>query len=148
VRRLTVAASALIEIPYLKLACAVVLIAIAVNLMLPGELDCGASGRQAKGGRTKDLWSSITAILLADAIMGLDNIVALTAIARGNIVCLGIGLMLSIPMLVYGGVLLTKLLKDYRILVTAGGQSSAGWQGASRPATSPSPWSWAATACS
>jgi hypothetical protein len=72
------------------------------------------------------LWSSVALIFLADAIMGLDNIVALAAIAKGDLFYLGAGLALSIPMIVYGGTILMTLMKGYPILVMAGA-AILGW---------------------
>ncbi|MFI5015426.1 MAG: TerC family protein [Hyphomicrobiales bacterium] len=123
---LTTMASTLIEMPYLNLAGAVVLVAIAVNLFVPKDpmTDPGAPGSGTAP--FMGLWPSVALIFLADAIMSLDNIVALAAIAKGNLIYLGAGLALSIPMIIYGGTILTTLINGYPILVMAGA-ALLGW---------------------
>ena len=53
--------------------------------------------------------------------MSLDNIVALGAVAQGSALLLIFGLLLSIPLLVFGGLLVVGLLKRHPILVETGG---------------------------
>ena len=49
--------------------------------------------------------------MFADAAMSLDNVVALAAIAGGNFWLLAIGVLISIPILVYGAVILTRIIR-------------------------------------
>ncbi len=123
---LTMLASELIEIPCLKLAAALVLMSIALKLLRlrPGEPE--RQDERIENSDNSGIWSSIALVLLADAIMGFDNIVALAAIARGNVVYLALGLAVSVPVLVYGGVLLAKLLNEFTLLVIVGG-AVLGW---------------------
>ena len=72
------------------------------------------------------LWSAAAVIIVADAAMSLDNVVALAAIARGNFWLLAIGVALSLPVLAYGGVILTALLKRAPGLVEFGA-ALLGW---------------------
>ena len=62
---------------------------------------------------------------IADPIMSFDNIVAIAAMARGNI-SLSVGLLLSIPFLVWGASREITLLRRYRALVIPGGAPLAG----------------------
>jgi YjbE family integral membrane protein len=126
---LTITATFLILIPFLKLASAVLLIIIAVRRVVrPGS--CATDPSEAletfvPGPDASGLWSAVVYILLADAIMSLDNVVAVAAVAHGNIVGLALGLCLSIPLLVYGGLCLRRLLNSYLVLAAAG--AVLGW---------------------
>ena len=105
---LTVAGGSLLAVPLVKLVGAWLLIVIALNV----TAEHGSNGDEdalpslARG----DLWSAATVIIVADAAMSLDNVVALAAIARGNFWLLAAGVVLSIPVLAYGGLVLSPLL--------------------------------------
>jgi YjbE family integral membrane protein len=122
----------LLETPYLKTMCAVLLLIVAVNLTIRAESIAGEDDErfvhstEREGARPKSLWSTIALIALADAIMGLDNVVALAAVAHGSMFYLVLGLAISIPMLVYGGAFLAKLLRSHPLLTTCAG-AVLGW---------------------
>ncbi len=73
-----------------------------------------------------DLWSAATIIVVADAAMSLDNVVALAAIARGNFWLLLAGVAFSIPVLAYGGLILSTLLTNAPALIAIGA-ALLGW---------------------
>ena len=73
-----------------------------------------------------NLWSAAAVIVVADAAMGLDNVVALAAIARGNFWLLAIGVAFSLPILGYGGMMLHELLRRAPGLL-AFGAALLGW---------------------
>ncbi len=148
---LTAIAGLLIGLPYLKLLSAIVLLVIAVNVAAGGAAGAErAEPDMEDEGRRGDLIGAAMVIVLADAIMSLDNVVALAAVSKGNFWFLATGLALSIPFLVYGGTLLTGLLNAYPALVTLGGAilgwtagdlassdpAFAGWLGKQAPALS------------
>jgi YjbE family integral membrane protein len=119
---LALIASALLSLPFVKLIGAAVLIVIALNLIGGDELeDPGYSARP--GG---NLWSAAAIILIADTTMSLDNVVALAAIAQGNILWLAAGVALSLPIIAYGGVMLATLLKRAPWLIEFGA-ALLGW---------------------
>jgi len=74
--------------------------------------------------------------------MSLDNIVALGAIAQGSALLLIFGLLLSIPLLVFGGLLVVGLLKRHPILVKTGG-AILGWIAGEMAVADPVIASWA-----
>lgn len=134
---LTAIAGLLIALPYLKLLSAIVLLVIAVNVAAGGaggaeraEPDIEDEGWQG------DLIGATMVIVLADAVMSLDNVVALAAVSKGNFWFLAAGLALSIPLLVYGGTLLTGLLNIYPALITLGG-AVLGWTAGDLAASDP-----------
>jgi predicted tellurium resistance membrane protein TerC len=59
-------------------------------------------------------------IIIADAVMSLDNVLAIAAAAKGNFPLLLIGLLISIPLVVFGSMLFLKLLDRFPVLVIAG----------------------------
>ena len=120
---LAVVATALLAIPLVKILGALALLVIAMNLVA-GE-DPGEDERPAAE-RGQGLWSAVAIILVADTAMSLDNVVALAAIARGNFWLLAIGVALSLPVLGYGGLILTRVLQHAPGLV-AFGAALLGW---------------------
>ncbi len=121
---LTVLASSLLALPLVKLAGAWLLIVIALNVT--AELG-SHDGEDRPSSLTRgDLWSAATVIVVADSAMSLDNVVALAAIARGNFWLLAAGVALSIPVLAYGGLILTTLLESAPGLVAIGA-ALLGW---------------------
>src|SRR4029077_11054483 len=84
------------------------------------------AGGKGSAERGDGLWTAIGIILIADLAISLDNVVALAAVAQGNVVFLTLGLLASIPLLMYGSMFVTALLNRYPILVAAGG-ALLGW---------------------
>jgi predicted tellurium resistance membrane protein TerC len=64
--------------------------------------------------------------VVADVIMGLDNAVAVAAVANGRYVLLGLGLAISIPIVVAGSAIVLTLIERFPIIVWAGG-AVLGW---------------------
>src|SRR5450830_374252 len=126
----------LLAIPFLKLLGMMALIAIAIKLLI--EEDGGLDGTQSEPGNSQldfagsqqspsvSLWSTIGVIVVADATMSLDNVMALAAISQNSVFFLALGLALSVPLLMYGSLFVTTLLKRYPILIPAGG-ALLGW---------------------
>jgi YjbE family integral membrane protein len=121
---MTVVATSLLAIPLVKIVGALALTAIAMNISSGGGLDAPAPIRRR--GAAPDLWSTAAVIVVADAAMSLDNVVALAAIARGSFWLLAIGVALSLPILGFGGMLLHELLRRAPALV-AFGAALLGW---------------------
>lgn len=126
----------LLAIPFLKLLGMMALIVIAIKLLieeddsLDGTLSgLGNSQPNVAGSQPSpsvSLWSTIGVIVVADATMSLDNVVALAAISQNSVFFLVLGLALSVPLLMYGSLFVTTLLKRYPILIPAGG-ALLGW---------------------
>ncbi len=121
---LTVLASSLLAAPLVRLVGAWLLIVIALNVTAEHGSN-GDEDRPSSFARA-DLWSVATVIVVADSAMSLDNVVALAAVARGNFWLLAAGVAFSIPVLAYGGLILTTLLKNAPGLVAIGA-ALLGW---------------------
>jgi YjbE family integral membrane protein len=119
---MTVVATSLLAIPLVKIIAALALTAIAMNIS--GSLDAPPAIRRR--GAPSELWSAAAVIVVADAAMSIDNVVALAAIARGNFWLLAIGVGLSLPILGYGGILVHNLLNRAPGLVAIGA-ALLGW---------------------
>ncbi len=118
---LALVASALLALPFVKLIGAIILLVIAMNLVGDAQ---GDELPVARPGAS--LWSAAATILIADTIMSLDNVVALAAIAQGNIWWLAAGVALSLPIIAFGGVMLADVLKRAPWLVEIGA-ALLGW---------------------
>jgi YjbE family integral membrane protein len=115
-------ATAALRAPLLKAAGALLLLLIALEL--------AAGPRSPTAGRMADgragLWRAVLTILAADAIMSLDNVVAVAAAAHDQPLLLVFGLALSVPLLVFASFGVTRLLQDHPWLVM-GGAALLGW---------------------
>jgi YjbE family integral membrane protein len=111
--------SFLLEIPFLQVAGGLLLIWIAWKLV-HDEAEEGEEKIEAG----QSAWQAIRIIIVADAVMSLDNVIALVGAARidgeVNFWLLVIGLATTIPLVIFGAALLTSLLDRFPILVYAG----------------------------
>ena len=111
----------LLRIPYLKLIGGLLLVWIGVKLILPETNDHGG-GLTAKA----NLWGAVQTIIIADAVMSLDNVVAIAAVARDSVLLIVLGLLISVPLIVFGSQLVLRYLLRFPLLVTLGG-GLLGW---------------------
>jgi YjbE family integral membrane protein len=111
-------ANALLDVPLVKLIAAGTLIVIALNVRARQADDepSLASGGAGAG----DFLAAAAIIALADAAMSLDNVVALAAIAGGNFWLLALGVLLSIPIIAYGSLILTGIIRHAPVILTLG----------------------------
>jgi YjbE family integral membrane protein len=103
------------EVPYLKLTGGLLLLYIGVKLVIP-EGEAHGEGIAA----TTHVWGAIRTILIADAVMSLDNVVAIAAAAHGSVLLIALGLVISIPLIVFGSQLVLRLLNRLPLLVVLG----------------------------
>ncbi len=120
----------LLQISYLKLIGGLLLLWIGVKLV-QGEEEHG-DGVKAEG----SLWGAIRTIIIADAVMSLDNAIAIAAAAHGNTTLIVLGLLISIPLIIFGATLIMALLQRFPIIVIAGG-GLLGWIAGEVLATDP-----------
>ncbi|WP_211231473.1 TerC family protein [Paenibacillus harenae] len=109
---LTVAAISLLQVPYLQAIGALLLFYIAVKLLADAG---GHSGRQSVK-KAQTIGQAIWTIVVADFVMSLDNVLAIAAVAEGDIVLILLGIALSIPMIIWGSHLLGSLLQRFPAL--------------------------------
>lgn len=115
--------SQLLRIPFLQAVGGLVLIWIAIKLVRQDAGE-GEGGHKVRQGTT--LWEAIWIIILADMIMSLDNVLAVAAAARGDLILVAFGIGLSIPIVIWGSGLLARLMNRFQWIVWLGG-GVLGW---------------------
>lgn len=110
----------LLQVPFLKVIGAFLLLRIAVGLTRGQEDDHGEIRESGK------LWGAVWTIVVADAVMSLDNVIAIAAVAQDHVGMLIFGLALSIPLIVFGANILVKAIDRFPILIWAGA-ALLGW---------------------
>ncbi len=115
----TIIIASLLHVPFLKLAGGLLLLWISVKLLLDEteETDVPASF---------NLWGAVRTIALADMVMSLDNVLAIAAAAHGSMGLIVFGLLLSVPLIVFGANMMIGLLERFPVLVW-GGAALLGW---------------------
>ncbi|MGE7184356.1 TerC family protein [Peribacillus sp. NPDC006672] len=66
------------------------------------------------------MWAAIKTIIIADALMGLDNVLAVAGASHGNFTLVVIGLLVSIPVVMYGSTLILKLIERFPFIIIIG----------------------------
>jgi len=112
----------LMAVPYIKIIGAVLLLWIGVKMIVPEHGDHGSDG----GSVSSSIWGAIRTIIIADAVMSLDNVIAIAAAANGSILLIGLGLAMSVPLIIYGSTLILNVFIRYPILIVAGA-ALIGW---------------------
>ncbi|MFT7775938.1 TerC family protein [Roseateles sp.] len=115
---LTLFAVQLLQLPWLKLVGAVLLLWIGVQLLADGDNDADVHA-------SSSIWVAIRTILIADLVMSLDNVIAVAAAANSapegaRVILLVIGLGLSIPLIIFGSTMLLKLMQRFPAIITMG----------------------------
>lgn len=131
---MTLAVVWLLQIPGLLLAGGAALVWIAYKLLAEGKAE------HAEGERNPSIWSAMKTIIIADAVMGLDNVLAVAGAAHGSFVLVILGLLISVPLVVWGSSLVLKLVDRFP-LITYLGAGILAWTAAnmmvSEPLTKP-----------
>lgn len=104
----------LIQIPFLQVVGALLLLWIAWRLVA----DNSAEHENVASGT--GMWQAIRIIIVADLVMSLDNVVALVGVSGGNLWLLLFGLALTIPLIIYGSQILSRLMNRFGWIVYAG----------------------------
>lgn len=113
---LTFFAANLLNIAYLKLAGAALLIWIGVKLLVSDDQD-GGMEIESHG----ELFAAIKTIITADIVMSLDNVIGVAAAAHGDLALMILGLLISIPLIVFGSTAIMHLMERFPIIITLGG---------------------------
>ena len=116
----------LLAIPYLKLVGALLLVWIGVKLIAPDDED---EHGQIEG--SDRLWAAVRTVVVADLVMSIDNVIAVAGAAgaageQHQMVLVVFGLLVSIPIIVWGSQLVLHLMDRWPFIVTLGGML-LGW---------------------
>ena len=107
----------MLELPYLKLIGGLLLLWIGVKLLNEdeGHADVGGSDR---------LWGAVKTVIVADLVMSLDNVIAIASAAeqagQHQMALVVFGIVVSIPIIVWGSTLVLKLMEKFPVIVTLG----------------------------
>ena len=103
----------LLSYPWLMLIGSLLLFWIAIQLIVE-------DGEDKDVAESSNIWGAVRTIAIADLVMSLDNVVAVAAAAKGNWSLILIGLITSMPLIIFGATLVMWLLNKMPILVWAG----------------------------
>ncbi|MGH8191437.1 MAG: TerC family protein [Rhodanobacteraceae bacterium] len=110
----------LLKVPALMLLGGVVLIPIALRLLTQDDERDPKLRHEVTG-----FWSAMGTIVVADALMGLDNVLGIAGASGGHLGLVGLGLLVSIPLVVWGSTLLLKLIERYPLIIYVGAAAIA-----------------------
>src|SRR5205085_3400799 len=105
----------LLKVPGLLLAGGLALVWIAYRLLLPDD-DKGDS----HGPAATTFWGAMRTIVIADAVMGLDNVLAVAGAAHGSYLLVVVGLLISVPIVIWGSTVVLKIVDRYPGVVYIG----------------------------
>lgn len=111
----------LMQLPYLKFAGGLALFWVAIKLVTPQHQD-----EEGSTEAVEDLWRAVRVVVVANLVMSLDNVIAVAAAAKGNYLLLGLGLAVSIPVVIAGSALFLAIIERFPIVIWGGG-ALLGW---------------------
>lgn len=111
----------LMQLPYLKLAGGLALFWVAIKLVSPQPHDAENTPEAVE-----DLWRAVRVVVVANIVMSLDNVIAVAAAAKGDYLLLGLGLAVSIPVVIAGSALFLAIIERFPIVIWGGG-ALLGW---------------------
>jgi YjbE family integral membrane protein len=106
----------LLELPGLALAGGALLLWIAYRLLVPDDGPGGPDAPAASG-----FWAAMRTIVVADTLMGLDNVLGVAGAAEGSALLVVLGLLISIPIVVWGSTLIMQWIERFPALLYVGG---------------------------
>lgn len=108
----TIAIVWLLKVPGLLLVGGILLVWIAYKLLVEEK------GHEVKAGDS--IMAAIRTIIIADAAMGIDNVLAVAGAAHGSVWLVILGLMISVPIVVWGSTIIIKWMERYPVIITIG----------------------------
>jgi YjbE family integral membrane protein len=109
---LTFAVVWLLKVPGLLLIGGVLLIWIAYKLLV--------EEKDVEHKAADNLWKAVQTIIIADTVMGLDNVLAVAGAAHGSFILVFLGLLISVPIVIWGSTLILKLIEKYPSIIYIG----------------------------
>ena len=116
----------LMAIPAIKLIGGVLLLWIGVKLIADEDGEGEGEDGNAKAAASDRLWGAVRTVVVADLVMSIDNVLGVAAAAKGSVVLLVFGLVVSIPLVIAGSQVILKLIERFPVLILAGG-GLLGW---------------------
>ena len=113
---------ALNNIPALRLVGGILLLWIGYKLIADDNSEHNIEAKDS-------LRAAITTIVIADGIMGIDNVLGVVGAAGGDMTLVTIGMLITVPIIIYGSTLFVKVIERFPIILYVGG-GILGWVGA------------------
>jgi YjbE family integral membrane protein len=110
---LTAFAAYLLTLPWLELIGSVLLLWIGIKLLLPEDDEGNVE-------QSSNFWEAVKTIIIADIVMSLDNVLGMAGAARGHLGMLFIGMVITIPLILFGSAMIMKLMERFPIFITGG----------------------------
>lgn len=111
---MTIAVVWLLKIPGLLLIGGAALLWIAYRLL------SDSGDHNVKGGNITTMAAALKTIIIADTVMGIDNVLAVAGASHGSIFLVIIGLLISVPIMVWGSTLALKLIEKFPVTIYIG----------------------------
>lgn len=111
----------LLKLPGLMLVGGLVLLPIAWKLLRHDDDDPDISAAD-------NFWSALRTIIVADALMGMDNVLAIAGASRGHLGLVVTGLLISVPLVVWGSTIILRMIGRFPVIVYIGAAAIA-WTG-------------------
>ena len=115
---------ALNNIPALRLVGGILLLWIGYKLVVDDDSEHNIEAKD-------NLRAAIMTIVIADGIMGIDNVIGVVGAASGNMTLVAVGMLITVPIIIYGSTLFVKVIERFPIILYVGGGILA-WVGAAR----------------
>ncbi|MFN3375103.1 MAG: TerC family protein [Burkholderiaceae bacterium] len=112
---MTVAVVWLLKIPGLMLVGGLGLLWIAYKLLAEDD-----DGEEHGGTGATTFWGAMKTIVIADALMGIDNVLGVAGAAQGSFNLVVIGLLISVPIVVFGSTVVLKLVERFPVIIQLG----------------------------
>ena len=113
---------ALNNIPALRLVGGILLLWIGYKLVVDDDNEHNIEAKD-------NLRAAIMTIVIADGIMGIDNVIGVVGAAGGDMTLVAIGMLITVPIIIYGSTLFVKVIERFPIILYVGGGILA-WVGA------------------
>lgn len=131
----------LLQVPFLKLVGAALLLWIGVKLLAPDDGD-----EHSKIQGSDRLWAAVKTVIVADLVMSIDNVIAIAGAATNagsthQLPLVIFGLLVSIPIIIWGSQLVLKLMDRFPSIITIGGML-LGWIAGTMAHTDPAVRDW------
>lgn len=125
---LTAFATLVMHVPFIKLIGSLLLLKISIDLIVENSLQASPK-HVLEHSSAQGIWAAARTIVVADMVMSLDNVLALSAVTQNNWSMLITGLLLSIPVLMFGSVYVGRLLDAFPQFLLLGGAILGGVSG-------------------
>ena len=114
---------ALDSIPALRIVGGIMLLWIGYSLLKDGDNEHNIEAKD-------NIWGAIATIIIADGVMGIDNVLGVVAAAEGHFGLVVVGMLVTVPIIVWGSTIFVKLIDKLPVILYVGG-GILGWVSAS-----------------